>query len=286
MDWLTVQYPARTQPVGSPADWVEPVFFDGWMQPISEPVRGIPYRHTLPSTFFIGDPADFGPPIVLADTGWFQPTTQPVYPVEYRYHLPAVSRQIEPSDFIEPVFFDGWFRLPEVPVRPKWQDTAQDWAAHVINPDDFVTVLPDLGWLRETNQDAPRGVPYVHRLPSVFEQIEPGDFVAPIFLADWVQPISEPVRPIEYRYTLPDLFRPDYEPIISSPDLVNLRGWLPPIAQPVRPVEYRYMMPSWFAEIDVASITAGQFVRALTVELIDDTRVVREIVDRREVRLV
>lgn len=33
MEWETILYPGVAQPAGDPSVWVEPVFFDGWMNP-------------------------------------------------------------------------------------------------------------------------------------------------------------------------------------------------------------------------------------------------------------
>ena len=83
------------------------------------------------------------------------------------------------------------------------------------------------------------------------------DWVEPVWFEAWVTPTDRPVLPVEYRHRLEWLTAPDFEPVISTPDLVGLLGWLPPTERPVLPVEYRHLVPAWFYEPEPDALVAA-----------------------------
>lgn len=136
-----VQYPARTEPVPpNPSDQINPVFFEAWQQPMSQPQFRVGVPNVGESRFFVGGPSDFvvsdvslfawrpetnqfkfaksesarwfesyfhpdweqiiSTPDLVDFATWVQPASQPVLPTEYRYLLPFVFVQIEPDDFV------------------------------------------------------------------------------------------------------------------------------------------------------------------------------------------
>ena len=251
MVWNQIQYPAKTEPVGDPADFVEPVFFDGWNQAINQPVRPVEYRHTLPSLFLQGEPDDFE--VAFDEFGWEQSIAQPVRSVEYSYLLPAVFYRGDPADFVEPEVFDtfGWEQPTQQPLVLPVED-------RYTHPSTFLELEPDTlvepafldHWQQPTNQPV-LPVEYRYLLPSLFLQGEPDDFVAPFDTFGWERGTEQPLElPPEYRYLLPYIFNPDYEPLISTSSGVFFEAWIQPISQPTYFVEYRYWLPSHFAQID------------------------------------
>ena len=65
MEWGVILYPGVAQPVGDPSDWIEPVFFDGWMNPAATLMPTIDLRliggdiANMPFLHFVGEPKDF-----------------------------------------------------------------------------------------------------------------------------------------------------------------------------------------------------------------------------------
>ncbi len=226
MTWESIQYPARAEPAGDPSGFVEPVFFDGWFPPISQPVLPAEQRYLTQSTFYQGEPDDFG--VAFNTFGWERQTHQPVIGLpDQRHEFPSTFVQIEPDDFVEPVFFDGWNQPASQPVRPiEYRFTLPSWF-YQGEPGDF-EVFDTFGWEQPTNQ-----------------------FV---------------IRRVEDRYLMRFMFAPDYEEIISSDSDVFFEAWVQPIGQPVLPVEYRYWMPSTFFEIEPADFTIPSvFIPAFTI---------------------
>lgn len=138
MVWYQVQYPAKTEPVGDPSVFIEPVFFEAWNQPIQQPVIAKEFRFLIPSTFFVGEPDDFA--VAVPDFGWFRPLGEPVRRIEYRYTLPS------------------HFPIP-------WEE--------IISTDDGVNFA---AWVQAITQPV-LPIEFRYTFPSVFSQIEPGDFV-------------------------------------------------------------------------------------------------------------
>lgn len=139
--WELLQYPARTEPVGTTADWVEPVWFPQWQQPIDQPVLDPEYRHTLPSLFFAGDPSGFTVPATVPDFGWFRPADEPTLPAEYRYLIPSVFapplEELVSTD--SGVFFEAWVQPTQQPVLPVEYRYTIPYLFVQIEPDDFST---------------------------------------------------------------------------------------------------------------------------------------------------
>ena len=213
-----VQYQAKAQPVGDPSDWVEPVFFDGWWVE-ADPVRWeLPLANVGPSVFFAGDPDGF----TAADFstfGWEQPTQQPVdLGPETRFTMPSVFFEGEPSDFVEPVFFDAWNRQPEQP-RVAGIPPITEAVFHIVADEDFAAEFSTFGWERPT--ELPR----------------------------W--------ELVDYSQAHQWAFAPDYESIISTPDLVDFVGWNPITQQAPIPEDLRFTIPSVFYESDPDTLNAG-----------------------------
>lgn len=170
-----VQYPAITRPVPlNPEEQVNPVWFEAWWRQTEQPIIVAGRPNSGPSLFFVGEPGDFTV-IDVSEFQWAAPTELPVYPVEYRYQLESIF--------------------------------------HVIDPDTFPVIpVPDMaGWVQPTNQ-------------YLFAK-------------------SESARRFE------SYFYPNWEQIISTPDLVDFATWVQPASQPVLPIEYRYLLPSVFSQI-------------------------------------
>ena len=71
------QYQGKAQPVGDPADWIEPVFFDGWWVQSEPNTTPAPQANSAPAVAFVGEPDDLVE--VAFDTfGWEQATQEPV----------------------------------------------------------------------------------------------------------------------------------------------------------------------------------------------------------------
>jgi len=90
----------------------------------------------------------------------------------------------------------------------------------------------------------------VVQYPAVTQPVplNPADQVPPVFAESWVQPFSEPVLPIEYRYLIESFFG---QTLLDSLHVVSTlaeTGWFQPLSEPMLPVEYRYQLESYFGQ--------------------------------------
>lgn len=86
MEWGVIQYPGLIQPVGDPDVWVEPVFFDGWMNPAATLMPTIDPRvlggdiANFPFLVFVDEPSNFFESEWLPGTGQQnQDVLMPIY---------------------------------------------------------------------------------------------------------------------------------------------------------------------------------------------------------------
>ena len=89
----------------------------------------------------------------------------------------------------------------------------------------------------------------VVQYPAITQPVplNPTDQVSPVFAESWVQPFSEPVLPIEYRYQLESYFGQTLLESLHVPP-VFAESWVQPWLQLVLPVEYRYQLESFFGQ--------------------------------------
>ena len=108
-----------------------------------------------------------------------------------------------------------------------------------INPADQVEPTWFEAWVQPIQQPV-LPIEYRHLLPDVFYQGEPAGFIEPTWFEAWTQPTEQPVLPVEYRHTLPWNF------LVAEPAVwpTWFEAWTQPTEQPVLAIEYRYLLPS------------------------------------------
>ncbi len=195
-------YQAKAQPVGDPADWVEPTFFEGWWVP-PQFVSEVGHHTIGDQPVFAGDPAGFAEPVAVV-LGWDVPV---VYVEE-----PSIPAMQPPLGTI--FIFAGGGPVPQV-----------------------------LGWERGTDpRQAVAGIPPLVYPPHT---IAPEDFaVTPFSIFGWERPSSDLTQEALGNRMWED-GAPNYEPIITTPDLVNFVEWNPHYFIPPVPNAVYYTLVDW-----------------------------------------
>lgn len=137
MEWGVVLYPGVAQPAGDPDVWVEPVFFDGWMNPAAALMPVIDPRAlhgdiaNFPALSLVDEPAGF------FETVWFPGTGQqnqevlmPIYDRRFLHgdiaNMPFFSLILvqglhyaanASGDFADPASFDITVRSGKFEIR-------------------------------------------------------------------------------------------------------------------------------------------------------------------------
>ncbi len=125
-------YQGKAQPVGDPADFVEPVFLDGWyIQALQIPWIS---ENAQSEEINPGEPIAPAPP--FSTFGWERPTELPLE-IHPPNSVPFPFPVIDPEDFVEPIFLDGWYQQA---LQVPWM--FENTPSEMVNPGEPIVPPP------------------------------------------------------------------------------------------------------------------------------------------------